>query len=311
MPKINQKSPSEYIAPLRMNRLRGRMLRVPASNVKKRREILMVYGHHSSLERMFGFVEDLSRYGNITMPDLPGFGGMESFYKIRREPTIDAYADYLASFVKLRYKRRRLTIIGASFGFVVVTRMLQKYPDLAARVDLLVSVVGFTHKNDFTFGGGTTALLKSSSVVFSRKSSAFVVKTVILRKPFIKAAYKLAAGKHSKLKDADNAELVKRIDFEATLWQNNDFRTHMKTLGEMLRLDLCSKQVPLTVQHVCVSADRYLDEHTVEQHMRVIYKDFNKIVAQVPAHAPTVVAGKKEAAVFIPRKIRTLLNAKA
>jgi pimeloyl-ACP methyl ester carboxylesterase len=85
------------------------------------------------------------------MPDLPGFGAMDSFYKIGRAATLDNYADYMASFIKLRYKRKKPIIVGMSFGFIVVTRMLQRCPDLVKKVEMLVSFAGFAHKDDFTF----------------------------------------------------------------------------------------------------------------------------------------------------------------
>ncbi len=134
--------------PLNMNGLQGRMLRLPAPPSKKR-DILFVYGQHSTLERWWGLIQELNRYGSVTVPDLPGYGGMDSLYKIGKSPTFDELADYLAAFVKLRYKRGRITIVGLSIGFAVVTRMLQRYPDLAKRVDLLVSVVGLAHHDDF------------------------------------------------------------------------------------------------------------------------------------------------------------------
>ena len=139
---------NEAIIPLNINGLHGRMLRVAPQN-KKRREILMVYGHHASIERMIGFVEELNKYGAVTVPDLPGFGGMESFYSIGEKPSLDNLADYLAAFIKLRYKRRRITIMAMSLGFLITTKMLQKYPEIAKRVDILVSVVGFAHRDDF------------------------------------------------------------------------------------------------------------------------------------------------------------------
>src|SRR4030095_591910 len=150
MPKKKAQDVAEFIAPLYMNGLRGRMLRMPPPKNKKR-EILFVYGHHSSLERWWGVVQVLNRYGGVTMPDLPGFGGMESLYKIGEKPDMDTMADYLAAFVKWRYKNRRVTIIGLSYGFTVVTHMLQRYPDLVKKVDLLISVVGFVHHEDFIF----------------------------------------------------------------------------------------------------------------------------------------------------------------
>src|SRR3982751_3045218 len=97
---------TDYIRPLEMNGLTGRMLHMPAPKNKKR-DILLIYGHHSCLERMYGVAEDLNQYGAVTMPDLPGFGGMDSFYKIGMEPTLDNLADYLAAFIKLRYKGKK------------------------------------------------------------------------------------------------------------------------------------------------------------------------------------------------------------
>src|SRR5579864_1785028 len=125
---------ADYILPLNVNGLHGRMLRAPATTKKyRRREILLIYGHHAMLERWWSLVQNLEKYGNITMPDMPGFGGMESFAKIGTKPTIDAHADYLAAFIKLRYRQKRLTIYAVSYGFIVVTRMLQRYPELAQK----------------------------------------------------------------------------------------------------------------------------------------------------------------------------------
>ncbi|HEU4609283.1 MAG TPA: hypothetical protein VFS31_14300, partial [Chitinophagaceae bacterium] len=97
-----KKQMAEHILPLNINGLQGRMLRMPAKK-RTNKEILLIYGHHATLERWYGLVENLSEYGNVTMPDLPGFGGMQSFKKAGRKPDIDAFADYLAAFIKLRY----------------------------------------------------------------------------------------------------------------------------------------------------------------------------------------------------------------
>src|SRR6185312_14576812 len=110
-----ESKPADYIQPLYINGLNGRMLHTPSVSRKYTREILLVYGHHALLERWWGLVENLRELGNVTMPDLPGFGGMDSFYKIGRTPTLDAFADYLAAFIKMRYRNRRVTIVGISF----------------------------------------------------------------------------------------------------------------------------------------------------------------------------------------------------
>jgi hypothetical protein len=70
MPKTAKNS-ADYILPLNMNGLEGRMLRLPDSN-KTGREILFIYGQHSSLERWWGLAQALNTTGGVTMPDLPG-----------------------------------------------------------------------------------------------------------------------------------------------------------------------------------------------------------------------------------------------
>src|SRR5689334_14666025 len=105
---------SDYIMPLNMNGLQGRMLYMPAKK-KPGRDLLVIYGHHALLERWWGLVQNFNQYGSVTMPDLPGFGGMDSFYKIGQKPDLDNYADYLAAFIKLRFRNRRISIAGISF----------------------------------------------------------------------------------------------------------------------------------------------------------------------------------------------------
>lgn len=296
----------QFIQPLVMNELKGRMLRMPAPK-NRSREILLLYGHHSSLERMMGFAEVLNKYGAVTMPDLPGFGGMQSFYKIRQKPTLDAYADYIASFVQLRYKRRRVVIVAMSFSVPLVIRMLQKYPELAKKVDFVVSTVGFAHRDDFTFSRLSYWSLRIFAKLGSYRLPALFLSTFVLRKWPITAAYRLVSGSHSKMKDADRRELKKRIEFESHLWKVNDVRTRLSTITMMLKIDVCDQKVALPMYHIAPKHDRYFDNHIVSQHMQIIFDSFESIETNLPAHAPTVIATAKEAAPYVPRRIQRIL----
>lgn len=300
------KQPGDYIAPLYMNGLQGRMLHMPAPKGKSR-EMLFVYGHHSSLERWWGVVQDLNQYGAVTMPDLPGFGGMESFYKIGEKPTIDNLADYLAAFVKMRYKRKKVTIAGLSFGFVVVTRMLQRYPDLAKKVDLLVSVVGFAHKDDFTFSKTRRGLYLAGSRLFASWPASIFFRNVFLHPLVLRAAYARTHNAKQKFtnKEPDNRREI--MNFEIHLWHCNDLRTAMYTYIEFLQLNNCHKRVELPVWHVSVKADHYFDNHMVEQHMNVIFTDFHHAPSRMKTHAPSIIADPKTSAAMMPAKIRRLL----
>lgn len=307
MAKKQAKMPADCIVPLYMNGLQGRMLYLPPPP-KKKREILFVYGHHSSLERWWGVVQDLNRYGAVTMPDLPGFGGMDSFYKIGEKPTIDALADYLAAFIKLRYKRKRLTIAGLSFGFVIVTRMLQRYPDLTKKVDLLVSVVGFAHKDDFTFSTPRYLTYRWGAAFFSTRLPAIFFRNVLLHPWVLRIAYARTHNARHKFKSVNSKELKEIMDFEIYLWHCNDVRTYMSTTVAFLTLDNCNKQVDLPLWHISVKADRYFDNHLVEQHLKVIFSDLHEIKSRMDSHAPSIIADIKTAAPLIPTRLRRILS---
>ena len=306
--KKSENTPSfaEYITPLHMDGMHGRMLHMPASG-KKKREILLLYGHHASIERMQGLAEVLRPYGNVTLPDLPGFGGMDSFYVTGRKPTLDNLADYLAAFIKMRYKRRRISILAMSFGFAVVARMLQRNPDIAKRVDVLVSIVGFAHGSDFKFSGWSYYGMRYGSTIFSQRIPAWIAQNLILRGPIIRATYKLVENSNPKLRGATPEEIKKRIDFEIKLWQCNDIRTYMDTTITMFTLDLLGEKVSLPVHHVQVDIDRYFDNERVVMHFAQIFDKVSVVKSKMDGHAPTVVATAKEAAPFVPAKIRKLL----
>lgn len=303
---MNSSKTKKYIGPLYMNRLRGRILRMPAPSGKKR-EILLLYGHHASLERMYGFAEVLNRYGAVTMPDLPGFGGMDSFYKIGRKPTLDAYADYMAAFLKMQYKRKRVTIVAMSFSVPIIIRTLQRYPQLTNKVDFIVSTVGFAHRDDFKFTKAEYWGLRTLAWIGTRQLPAAFLKTFVVRSPVIRGAYTLVIDKHTKLRDASRDEQKRRIDFEVGLWKMNDLRTRMSTMTTMLTINICNKQVDAPMYHVAPEHDRYFDNAVVEQHMRVIFDDFELVPTNLPAHAPTVIASAKDAAPYVPAKIKRLL----
>lgn len=294
--------------PLHVNNLNGRMLCLPPKKDNRKREILVLYGQHASLERMAGIAEVLNGYGAITIPDLPGFGGMDSFYKIGSKPTLDNYADYLASIIKLRYSKRKVTIVAMSFSFLIVTRMLQLYPELTKRVDMLVSFVGFLHRDDFHVRKSIYWTWRSVAFLFGSRIGSTFARYILLQPWVIRSAYALVSGRHPKLMGANKLEQKKRVDFEIKLWHINDMRTRMKTLKAMITADLCKQSVKMPVYHVSVAGDFYFNNNVVEQHMRIVYSDFENIPAKVSAHAPTIIATAKDAAPFIPPRLRKLLS---
>jgi pimeloyl-ACP methyl ester carboxylesterase len=300
----------KYIKPLNMNGMQGRMLRMPAPKAYSR-EILLIYGHHASIERMYGIADALNVYGAVTMPDLPGFGGMDSFYSIGMKPTLDNMADYLASFVKLKYRQKKVTIFGMSLGFVIVTRMLQRYPELADKVELLVSVVGFSHKYDITFSRSRALGYRLAATFFSNRFTAQFFYNVLLHPTMIRVAYGETYNARKKLAHLTPEERSAAIEFEVILWRQNDVRTYMQMTRTMLGLNNCEKQILLPLHHISVDTDQYFDHTVVEQHMRVIFSSFTDHTAVMPNHAPSILASREEAEPFIPESVKKLLRRKS
>lgn len=302
--------PAKFVVPLNMNGMNGRLLYLPAPKGKKR-EILVIYGHHASLERMYSLAKVVNRYGSVTMPDLPGFGGMASFYKIGRKPSLDNMADYLAALIKLRFKNKRISLVGFSFGFLVVTRMLQRYPDIAKKTDIVVSCVGFAHHEDFAFSKLRFGFYRWTGSLVSNYLPSLFFRYVALNTFFLKNVYSRTHNAKHKYGDLTGEQKKAMTEFEIELWHSNDARTYGDTVVSMFTVDNCTRQVDLPVWHVRVKDDNYFNQDLVEQHMRVIFKDFYGSEANLNKHATNIISSEKDAAVFLPPKLRKQLNKKA
>lgn len=303
--------PAKYLSGLHINGMHGRVLSIPAKKkASSGKTVLLVYGHHSSIERMYSVASYLANYANIVMPDLPGFGGMDSFYVINKQPSLDNMADYLATFIKMKFKQRPIAICGMSYGFLVVTKMLQKYPDLQNQVQLLVSLVGFTHQDDFKFSTKNYRLLLYGSKFFSYRPTALFAKYVLFTRPIITFTYTLQAHKNVKMTDASKSERTRRIQFEVYLWQCNDARTYFATSHSFLRANVTNNKIGLPVHHVGVRRDQYFDKRAVRRHLKIIFTGVTVYTAALPNHAPTVVSNEAEAANLIPKELQRILRQK-
>jgi pimeloyl-ACP methyl ester carboxylesterase len=310
MSKAKTLNPKEYISALNINGLNGRVMVLPAKGTKAKRDILFLYGHHSSLERMIGIAEVLTEYGTVTMPDFPGFGGMDSFYKVHSKPTLDNMADYLAAFIKMRYSRKQVTIAGMSFGFVVATRMLQKYPELTKKVDLLVSVVGFANGEALTFSAPRSFMYRTLASVFKYRFPAIFFKQVCLHPLVLKTVYSRTHNAKNKFRGMSGKEKRRLVEFEVYLWRCNDVRTYMSTTLTMFDLDLTKEKIAMPVYHISVEADQYFDNKLIEKDLALIFSKVHMLEAHMDNHAPTVIATAEDARGLFPDALRTLLASK-
>lgn len=241
----------------------------------------------------------------VTMPDLPGFGGMDSVYTIGKTATIDTLADYLAEFIQQYYPpNKKITVVGMSLGFAVITRMLQRHPSLTKRVDKLVSLFGFASGKDFTLPPKRLALYSVSSRLFSQPVLAKLYRSAFLNSYVLGRTYHKTPNAKEKFKGLDQQEILKNMAFEIKLWQDDDTQTYMKTGNEILTLDNTLVKIPLPVFHISVAHDRFLDNTRVEAGFRKIFTEYHLVAELTNAnHAPTQIATKKQAEAFIPSAV--------
>jgi pimeloyl-ACP methyl ester carboxylesterase len=264
------------------------------------RQILFVYGSHSSLERIAAVCEVLSDYGRVVAPDLPGLGGMDSLYKIGRRASFDEMADYLAWFV-----RKNLTgqfdVVGMSMGFAIVSRMLTRHPDLTAQVGRLISYVGLADRTDFRMKPIWRHLMVAVSWLGERGWMAWLMRHTFCTRPILRLIYG-----HTKNQKFQGVDFDKTLDAEVKLWQINDVKTYCRTARDMFQLRARGR-VALPVVHIAVRGDRYFDNALVRKHLGEIYSSV-EIVEQAGLHAPSVIAGRAEAAKLLPTAVLKLLK---
>ncbi len=283
------------------------MLHLKAPKNHLSQEFLIVYDRHSSIERWWNVAQSYSRYGAITMPDLPGFGGMDSFYSINKTPDLDSMADYLASFVKWRYKRKKVKFIGIGYGFLVATRMLQRYPDLAKKVELIISIGGYTHYEDLAFTKQTLRRYRYSVRFLSTRPIAFLFRHIALNPYVLRQIYDQQSSNTDGVKDTSNKHM-QWVEKQLIFWRCNDVRTRWVTAYDMLTVDNCRKQIPIAVWRVPTDTDRYVSMHHVEQHLHVVFNDFHEAQSPAVSKRPKRAhAEPDEAIAVIPTNLKRVL----
>lgn len=283
------------------------MLRCPSTTSRSKNEILIVYGQKSSIEKWFPLANELSKYGSVTIPDLPGFGGMESFYKLGIKPTIDDYADYMAAFIKLKYRRKRLSIVGLSFGFVIITRMLQKYPELSKKINLLFNVSSFSHHSDLKVNKFQKVRLRIYTKFFTLNLPASIYRAIILRPHLYNRLSKRMRLIQQKSPD-NQKEFKEKYRFDLKLRRKNNVKTQMFTLNQLLSLDNLLQTVDLPVWTVNGIHESHLNLDRVNQHLNVVYSKVHKIKVKKHSQDPFMFYSDADIEAMMPARVKNLLN---
>lgn len=304
------KIPDKYISRIEIAGMNGRMLSLP-SQTKHKKEILLLYGVHSSLERMYSNAQFHSRYGNVTMPDMPGFGGMDSFYKIEREPDLDAYADYLYTFIRTyKLDKKKIRIVAMSFGFLVVTRMLQKHPGLTNNIEFVVSFVGFGRSNDFSASIFNKIYVRLSIKFGMTKCGSALIKALVFNKVSLRLMFSIFRLFNPKYKHDNSDARKEATDMELDLWTKNDTRTRFYTYDILSDFDLTKdqKRINLVEHNLTTENDQYFDTKRVKETLKKLYKMNYEYIANMPLHAPSIIGSEDDVAKIFPEPVKKILS---
>lgn len=294
------------VSKLTVGELHGRLLTHPSRKKTKGRTILFVYGIHGSLERFYGVVHHLANFGSVYVPDLPGFGGMESYYKIHKKPSLDAYGDYLASVIESSLPPDEpLTLIGLSYGFVVITRMLARHPELHPRIDLVISAMGLADGRDIKMGFPVRQAVETLLFIGRVPYLGVLLQRIITSPITLRLTY---TDRNPKMKMLPKAERPGYIAFESYLWKCNEMRTYSVAMHELLNYRPPTTHIPLTLHHIETASDHWLDIKSAAKHLDQIY--FRVVIhrSELGNHGGVAYASESEAKSIIPATVIKLLE---
>ena len=132
--------------------------------------------------------------------------------------------------------------------------------------------------------------------ILSWRLSAQILKNTDLSDSLLERIYNLRAK--TPKKDTVKQRLID--------WHVHDFRTYMRTISELLKLDNCGQPVNVRFAQVWSGTLTALDREVTDQHLQVIFNDFQLITGEkkISKRADSI---KQMYAVKIPKPLHRLL----
>jgi pimeloyl-ACP methyl ester carboxylesterase len=263
----------------------GRYVFIPGRTHNRRpANIILVYGHHSTLERWEPLARELARFGNVWMPDLPGFGGMDEAVLPTYE--LHAYADHLAKFTSVVAPKGRLLLCGVSFGFAVVCEALRRHPSLLEASRAVVSVGGFIEGSSLRLASWQKLGVLAVAGALRNRRVAATVRSHLLSYPIARSV-DLALGLTKRRAGADRSRAARLCAADLELWRANSVTTHWATLRLMMRLQ---RGTPLDVPcvHIQNPLDPYVCYSSNARSLRSVFRDLDVCLPTLIGHMPSL-----------------------
>lgn len=300
--------PKNLLEPLAINGMQGRLLKLPARNGNSK-QILLIYGIHSSHERMYAMAQFLSNYGTVTQPDLPGIGGMDSFYSCNQTVTLDSYADYLYTFLKIRGLNHKVVVVAMSFGFLVVTRMLQRHKDSRDWLEHVISFVGFGRSADFKNLASRRRYSVPISRVLSSRLGSWLTSTLVFNPLSLRLMFALFRLFNPKYQLPSRAARRESQQMELDLWQRNDARTRFAIYDLFFNFDLTKhkEKLGLDLHDMSTPHDQYFDAKRVNQSLELLYERVTVSSARIQLHAPSIIGTEQDVSAVFTDEAKAIL----
>lgn len=301
--QINQ----EHLKSISIMGIESRLLDI--ENVNYDKQFVLLGGQHTSIERMYAIAQFLGDFGSVKLIDLPGFGGVDSFRKIGKKINLDNYATYLHQFI-VKNDLKDFDFFATSFSSIVVTRMLQMYPETQKRVRRVILFVGFSSGEDFSIRQPQKTLINILITLTSNPVGANIFKFLFTNKISLWLMLKIFSIFKTKMKSNDKKVVVDNIAMEYQLWTNNDRETHAKSTKIMFGVDLTrqKKKIDLTCHNIVTTNDQYFDVGSVNQGFKQIYSKYKPCYIKLNVHAPSLIADKADVAKIMGDKTISLLK---
>ena len=298
------------IKPYQFNGLHGRYGHWPAANQGAKRTFVLVYGQHATIERLLPIIEALTDFGDVYLADNPGFGGMDSPYKIGRYPDLNFYASHLKRFIDAYVPAgRHLTLFGISYGFQMLVQLLHDYPELDKRTEQVISFVGFVTYKDFHMPKRMSIPLKYILSNSGRTWLGAAFYNLVMRERLIMSVYAMSKPIQAKFKTLSGKEAKRYAREQARLWIVNDNRTHSVTAWDFFtRNDLTGYRLDAEVIHIGVPNDHLFDNTRVEGELEQMFRKVTNLRLNLDNHAPVDIETADEVRQLLPVGLTTILE---
>jgi pimeloyl-ACP methyl ester carboxylesterase len=222
-------------------------------------------------------------------------------------------AGHLENFVTTHIPvDRKLTFIGISYGFQIVTAMLDQAPDIGARTEHAISFVGFVRYSDFAMPLSYKVFLLHLGANPARRRIGAQVFRAGLRPGVLRMIFFFNRPFNLKFKNFNKAEARQYVDEQIWLWMINDHRTHGATAWDFFKKnDLTALRLPVDAIHIGVPNDHLINNKAVTSELTDMFRSLEVFELNLANHAPLDIDSPEKVLQLLPEGLISIFEVSA